>query len=434
LSSLLCPTLPLFALLAANVAFSIGDAPTCTSGICAGFEDSSADDQDLSPFLQTKQLNIQGTSALAGRSVAKQKHREHVPFQKFVEEVPPPAPTFRFKDVQAVLTVERFQAMLHSAAVFFIVAIFCLGTQLLVTECLDTCFQIDPFEAADWLMGRCRDSSKAVHIMAASMRLGGSWSQRAFQGLRRWLAACLCLRRHQPLECEVLDLAAASPTAQEIASFLEPEDICRWGCTSQLYRSLPDEFCSYPVLLKELQRMDAEPEWLTRIKQDEYGDECQNSEEMAAEFLTQAKQADAIKPTPSMMSALRSFLGESRRRRSARERAEALGRCHDVLSDIFRCLLLVVCWLSFFCQVIGLAESPPSSTSMSSLSKALVSPAIFLFVLEAVDQHLGRASIAGAIAAFLLIDCVLTGHCHGNHCGQQHVAEFHSFAQRLSVR
>mmetsp|Transcript_47651 Transcript_47651/g.137147 ORF Transcript_47651/g.137147 Transcript_47651/m.137147 type:complete len:441 (-) Transcript_47651:178-1500(-) len=400
-----------------------GGDPACHLEFCAAPHE--LDDQEFAPFLQTKIVNSHGAHLLDGLEAFGKRWHVEVPYEKFVEQVAAQTPSSRYQEFRALLDVNRFKAMMHSAAVFLTVAIFCLGTQLLVTECLDTCFQVDPCEVADWLMGRCRDSSVVVQIMAASMRFGCSWSHSLFQNFRHRTAVCLCLRRRRP--ATELDLSSMLPIVHDVAAFLGPEDICRWGFTARAYQSLPDEFCNYPVLMKEVQRLDAEGEWLSCLEA------VGSSSCHAAGNVPQPKchnEASSVRFAPSMLSALRRFLGESRRRRAERERAEALGRCSDVLSDIARCILLAVCWLCFFCQVIGLAQSHPSATTVVMLFKALASPALFLFVLEAVEENLAHAGIAGAIAFVLLMDCVSTGHCHGA-CGHQPLAVFSSFSQRF---
>mmetsp|Transcript_60366 Transcript_60366/g.155573 ORF Transcript_60366/g.155573 Transcript_60366/m.155573 type:complete len:499 (-) Transcript_60366:78-1574(-) len=191
----------------------------------------------------------------------------------------------------------------------------------------------------------------------------------------------------------------------EVSAWLPAADLFRLGATSRALVHLPDEVCSYQHLLYEVRRLDLEHEWVRYLDVGSPADEA-------------PPQEQAPTKVPAVM--LRRFLTSHSLRLILEEQQTIAARRLQACCDLFRFVLLTVCWATFLCEVVQLAEAGSKHNALMVI-KALISPFVFLYVLENSELNLGRSALVTCISLALLYDCAQNHHL---------TVIFHSLASR----
>jgi len=172
---------------------------------------------------------------------------------------------------------------------------------------------------------------------------------------------------------------------REVAGFLSVPDLGRFAAAGAVCSKLQEDVWSYELLLDEVRRLDLENEW--------------NSEVQYRQAIKDSKDTEAL-------AALRFFL-QIRSRGLLQDRGmQTSMRRREMAVDMFRFVLLLVCWFSLVCHVVQMARI--KAIHMATVGKACISPFLFLYVLESDSQQLRRLLIVGAVALYMLIGC--SGH------------------------
>lgn len=173
-----------------------------------------------------------------------------------------------------------------------------------------------------------------------------------------------------------------------VAAGLEARTLCHLSLAAPELRWLLDEFCSYKLLLEEVRRMNLDKEWLAQLRA---------SHDASAE--------DELECSPSR---LRQFLASHRLVVDEEERLKTAERQLEVCGDVLRLIVLGICWCCFLCQVVRLATADEPHTP-SLIAKAVISPFLFIYILEKGTESLRRSFWVGLVAVALLYDSVRRG-------------------------
>lgn len=103
---------------------------------------------------------------------------------------------------------------------------------------------------------------------------------------------------------------------------------------------------------------------------------------------------------------LRRFLRHHSQQLDAEYKRHAGDQLKSVREDVIRFIIMCVCWLHFLCEVIRLAKTGEPH-KMTEYITALLSPALFCYVLDKTKEPLcWRSIVAGVVAFLLFLNCV----------------------------
>lgn len=351
-------------------------------------------------------------------------------------DVPPQTDGVRLNKVDVPLQTDGVRlnkalsngaVLVHVLLLLIAIGVLCLGMELFAVECLIGCLHLGDGRRGQFISWLTELPRRCYRLLEWSLLVAAS-------GVESAASACLKKTRSCFSPGHVLGLAVDLPgmtpcLVREVVSFLPADALCKLGGASKSFYAFSDELCSCPLLLDEVRRLGAEREWLRELRRIErhgnpscFGDGGASSSAasegggdgdvsggQADGKAAAAEVAEAEVPPAVSPSVLRRFLALQRLRQQQSSRRESAQRFSEVACDALRFLLLSVCWLSFLCQVVSIARQSPPMPTVEGAVKALVSPVLFLYVLEIGEESLVQATLAGAISLFLMLDCLLDG-------------------------
>mmetsp|Transcript_52357 Transcript_52357/g.150068 ORF Transcript_52357/g.150068 Transcript_52357/m.150068 type:complete len:466 (+) Transcript_52357:58-1455(+) len=317
--------------------------------------------------------------------------------------------------------------LVHVLLLLIAIGVLCLGMELFVVECLIGCLHLGDGRRGQFISWLTELPRRCYRLLEWSLLVAASGVESAASACLNKARSCLC---PGCVLAPAVDLPGMTPClVRDVASFLPADALCMLGGASKSFHAFSDELCSCPLLLDEVRRLGAEREWLRELRRIErhgnpscFGDGGAPSSAasegggdgdvgggQADGKAAAAEVAEEEVPPAVSPSVLRRFLALQRLRQQQSSRRESAQRLSEVACDALRFILLSVCWLSFLCQVVSIARQSPPMPTLKGAVKALVSPVLFLYVLEIGEEHLVQATLAGAISLFLMLDCLLDG-------------------------
>lgn len=278
----------------------------------------------------------------------------------------------------------------HVALVFLSLGVLCVGTQLLVAECV-----LMDLRA---LLGRTACTTFCCLTSCCTNR----W----------WGVGCCASCRGGSTRPKEPPVQVLLPfLLHEVAPCLSPRGLCRLSGASAAFSGAA-ELCPYQQLLAEARRRGFEGDWLQELAGG--AAPAEGEVEAAPEA---AKPADAPPPAAAALDAqgggaatsraLRRWLGVQHERRQHEMELLSAARCSAACADLGRFVILSICWFAFFLEVVRLAQEDGPHDAWES-GKAVSAPMLFLYALGQAEEHPGRSALAGVLAAALMLDC-LTG-------------------------
>lgn len=298
-------------------------------------------------------------------------------------------------DLQAI----SGQAMLISAAIMLMMTV-AISAQLILIEYILAGTCAIPRRIAG--IFHCASSSLLSLLFAPLQCLGRCLPVTTW--LRRLVN--LCCQRQSDFSGTTKSLTDLPETALgEVAACLPIGSLCLLGVSCKTLSEVTDGECSYKALLSEVSRRRLEVPWadrLQKLQEAEHADpaDTTKTDKKLPEFVSSSCKERNLKRE------LRLFLCAAMHRSAEEEQERYVEESWNVMMDVLRFLLLLVSWLSFSGEVMTLACSTDANDLMGVL-KALISPCVFLFILECDRENIGKQAVAGAISALLLVDISL---------------------------
>jgi len=267
---------------------------------------------------------------------------------------------------------------ISAAAVIMLMMTFSISFQLMTVEYL--------------LSGTCAMPMTVLgtlaHICLAVFSL--------FRAIFRPVLKCLgfladsCWRCHRQKE-KALSITEEFPSKilQEVSGFLPVDSLCNLGTSSRCMLALSDNKVSYEIFRAEVVRLGLEERWESHCA-------------------TLQDSKDVLEVTMSARE-VRQFLCAQLRQSAEEEKAMEEHRQWTALCDIVRFAVLAVSWFWFSAEVMSLACSE-NPNEFWGILKAVVSPCIFLFVLEADREHLQWQLLGGLVSLVMLLDLVFDSY------------------------